>query len=173
MLVFLVGYMGCGKTTVGRKLARRLHIRFLDTDTMVEQAEGASVNDIFQYEGEERFRTLEREALERIVAEGVPSVVSTGGGLPIWSDNMDRMNEAGVTVYICRSPEQIARRLSPYGRQKRPRLRGLDDRELLAFMRTNMAERSPFYERSRMRFDGDRIGDGDLIDEILKNLPQR
>lgn len=173
MLVFLVGYMGCGKTTAGRKLARRLNVRFYDTDTMVEQAEGASVNDIFCFEGEEHFRELERKAVERIVAEGIPAVVSTGGGLPVWRDNMERMNTAGVTVYIRRSPERIVRRLSPYGRQKRPRLRGLDDGELLAFMRTNMAERTPFYECARLVADGDCMSDDELIEYILNHLPQR
>ena len=173
MLLFLVGYMGCGKTTVGRRLARRLKMDFCDTDTMVERMEGASVGDIFRYEGEARFRELEREVLERIIARKEPCVVSTGGGLPVWRDNMERMNDAGVTLYIHRSAERIARRLSPYGRRKRPSLRGLADEELVGFMRANMAERAAFYERSQLIFDGDRLSDSELIEEILNNLPLR
>ena len=131
--LFLIGYMGCGKSTLGRRLARRLGGEFADTDALIERREGASVADVFRYEGEERFREVEREVLEQTLA-GTAAVVSTGGGLPVWRDNMARMNAAGFTVYLRREAEQIARRLSPYGRQKRPRLRGLGDAELVEFM---------------------------------------
>ena len=131
--LFLIGYMGCGKSTLGRRLARRLGAEFADTDALIERREGASVADVFRYEGEERFREVEREVLEQTLA-GTAAVVSTGGGLPVWRDNMARMNAAGFTVYLRREAEQIARRLSPYGRQKRPRLRGLGDAELVEFM---------------------------------------
>ncbi|MDE7078289.1 MAG: AAA family ATPase, partial [Alistipes sp.] len=90
--LFLVGYMGCGKSTLARKVARRLGVEAIDTDRVVEEQEGASVFDIFRYEGEERFRQIEREALERIIADPAAAVVSTGGGLPVWRDNMARMN---------------------------------------------------------------------------------
>ena len=117
--LFLVGYMGCGKSTLGRKLARRLGVGFVDTDALVEEQAGASVADVFRYEGEARFREAEREALERAIAAGGETVVSTGGGLPTWSDNMQRMNGVGHTVFLRRSAAQIASRLSPYGRRKR------------------------------------------------------
>ena len=107
--LFLVGYMGCGKSTLGRKLARRLGIGYADTDALVEEREGASVSDVFRYEGEQRFREVEREVLDRVIDEGAVPVVSTGGGLPTWGDNMARMNAAGCTVYLRRSAEQIAR----------------------------------------------------------------
>ena len=111
--IFLVGYMGCGKSTLGRKLARRLGAAFVDTDAAVEELEGASVADVFRYEGETRFRELERGVLERVIASGDAAVVSTGGGLPVWRDNMECMNAAGHTVYLCRTAAQIAGRLSP------------------------------------------------------------
>ncbi|MEG0499427.1 MAG: shikimate kinase, partial [Alistipes sp.] len=76
--IFLVGYMGCGKSTLGRKLARRLNIPFFDTDSLIEEREGASVNDIFHYEGEAYFRELERETIVQILAEEQAHVVSTG-----------------------------------------------------------------------------------------------
>ena len=82
----------------------------------------------------DRFREIERTVLEETILREGRAVISTGGGLPTWSDNMECMNRAGLTVYLRRTPEQIARRLSPYGRQKRPRLRGLNDDELVAFM---------------------------------------
>lgn len=82
MIVFLVGYMGCGKTTIGRRLARRLGYDFADTDDRIEKQEGADVCDIFHYAGEEYFRKAERGMLEQLIASGDDLVVSTGGGLP-------------------------------------------------------------------------------------------
>ena len=99
--VFLVGYMGCGKSTLARKLSRRTGVRAVDTDAEVERMEGASVGDIFRYEGEERFRELERSVVERVAASGEACIVATGGGLPTWSDNMEMLSKAGTTVYLC------------------------------------------------------------------------
>ena len=102
-LIFLVGYMGCGKSTLGRRLARRLGVPFVDTDSRVEEREGATVSDLFRYEGEQRFREIEREVLDAAIAGNDSAVISTGGGLPVWGDNMARMNAAGCTVYLRRS----------------------------------------------------------------------
>ena len=165
--LFLVGYMGCGKSTLGRKLARRLGVEYVDTDHEVEQTEGAAVYDIFQYAGEEYFRRAERAALERTIAAGA-AVVSTGGGLPTWSDNMARMNAVGCTVYLRRSAENIASRLSPFGRQKRPRLRGLNDEELVRFMREDMARREAHYAAAQLVIDCDPLCDDEILDLILK-----
>lgn len=161
--LFLVGYMGCGKTTVGRRIARATGMRLVDTDAEIEAMEGASVADIFRYEGEERFRELERDVLERIAAGGERVVVSTGGGLPVWRDNMARMNALGTTLYLRRSAENIAGRLSPYGRQKRPKLRGLSDDELVAFMQADMAAREPYYTQACWQVDADRLDDDAIV----------
>lgn len=171
--LFLVGYMGCGKSTLGRKLSRRMRWPIIDTDHQIEEREGASVADIFRYEGEEHFRREERRLMEELVADEWQMIISTGGGLPTWSDNMDYMNRAGLTVYIRRSAEQIASRLSPYGRQKRPSLRGLNDEELVSFMQRHMAERSPWYERAALTLDGDRYGDEELVEQVLNYIDKQ
>lgn len=169
--LFLIGYMGCGKSTLGRRLARRLGAEFADTDALIERREGASVADVFRYEGEERFREVEREVLEQTLA-GIAAVVSTGGGLPVWRDNMARMNAAGFTVYLRREAEQIARRLSPYGRQKRPRLRGLGDTELVEFMSRDMAAREPFYAQAQLIVDCGELSDDEVVETILRHTMQ-
>ncbi len=170
MLLFVVGYMGCGKSSLGRRLAKRLGYAFVDTDKRVEEIEGAEVGDIFLYEGEEHFRNMERKVLEGVIAAGENAVVSTGGGLPIWRDNMATMNAAGVTLYLRRPAEQIARRLTPYGRWKRPKLRGLNDQQLVEFMTRNMSEREPFYAQSKITLEGAGLDDDALIEQLLSKL---
>ncbi len=160
--------MGCGKSTTGRRVARRLGVEFADTDAIIEQREGASVNDIFRYEGEEYFRRVEREVLDDIVRQEGDVVVSTGGGLPTCGDNMEMMNAEGVTVWLDRSAEQTAKRLSPYGRQKRPKLRGLSDDELVEFMSRNMAERRVFYSQAQHHIEVDSLGDYELSDTVAE-----
>ena len=169
-LIFLVGYMGCGKSTLGRRLARRLGVPFVDTDARVEEREGATVSDLFRYEGEQRFREIEREVLDASIAEYPSAVISTGGGLPVWGDNMARMNAAGCTVYLRRSAENIAGRLSPYGRRKRPRLQGLNDEELVAFMTRDMASREPFYSRAKLILACDSLPDDELVERIVAHV---
>ena len=172
MVLFLVGYMGCGKSSTGRRLARQMGVRCIDTDAEVERREGASVVDIFRYEGEEYFRRAERAALETIAAAEEDAVVATGGGLPVWGDNMEYMNRTGRTVYIRRTAEQIASRLSPYGRMKRPKLRGLNDEELVEFMRAGIESRRAVYEQSMLTVDGGQYGD-DRLTEIISEWLKR
>ncbi|MBR5334427.1 MAG: shikimate kinase [Alistipes sp.] len=167
MKLFLIGYMGCGKSSLGRKIAKRGGMRFVDMDSVIEEREGASVSDIFHYQGETYFREKERELIEELATEQDDVVVSTGGGVPTWQDNMARMNEIGECVYLRRTAEQIASRLSPHGRQKRPKLRGLNDDELVAFMTANMAEREPFYAQAKHCVDCVSLSDEELIEKIL------
>lgn len=168
--LFLIGYMGCGKTTLGKKLAAALKYGFVDTDREIEHRERASVNDIFTFAGEEYFRRCEREVLEAAIADPAPKVISTGGGLPVWRDNMERMNAVGLTVYLRRSAENIASRLSPYGRAKRPKLRGLSDAELVDFMGRNMAERAPRYEQAQLILEGERFTDEEMVEIIRTTI---
>lgn len=143
-------------------------MEFMDMDSIIEQREGASISDIFHYQGEEYFRDAERALIEELgTAEG-DMVISTGGGAPAWQNNMELMNSLGATIYLRRTAQQIASRLSPHGRQKRPKLRGLNDEELVAFMTTNMAEREPFYSKAKYCVDCAERSDAELIDYILQ-----
>ena len=167
MKIFLVGYMGCGKSSLGRKVAKAGGMRFVDMDSIIEQREGASVNDIFRYEGEEYFRQLERAIIDELAQSDEDLVISTGGGVPTWQDNMQRINQIGKSVYLRRTAQQIASRLSPHGRQKRPKLRGLNDEELVAFMTENMAQRVPYYALASHCVDCASLSDEELVENIL------
>ena len=168
MKIFLVGYMGCGKSSLGRKLAKASGASFHDMDSIIEQREGATISDIFQFEGEQYFREQERALIEELGAMSGDMIISTGGGTPAWGDNMERMNSLGQAIYLRRTAKQIASRLSPHGRYKRPKLRGLNDEELVAFMTQNMAEREPFYSRAAHCIDCAELSDEAIIDVILE-----
>ena len=173
MKLFLVGYMGCGKSSLGKKIAKAMGIRFIDTDAEVESREGATIADIFHYEGEEYFRKSERYIIEELAASDEDMVISTGGGVPLWEDNMEVMNQSGVTLYLKRTAEQIASRLSPHGREKRPKLRGLNDEELVAFMRENMAQREPYYCKAPLTKDCTPMSDAELVTMIKEYIDEQ
>lgn len=169
-MLILVGYAGSGKSSLGKRLARRLGVRFVDTDKQVELQEGASIADIFHYEGEEYFRIAERRAVEALANDGVDMVIATGGGLPTWRDNMDWLLRSGMTVYLRRTPEQILSRLSDYGREKRPMFRGKSDEELLQFMHEQMALREPYYAKSHIDVDCTIMSDEDVVEYLVTKL---
>ncbi len=170
MILFLVGYAGSGKSSLGKRLARRMGLRFVDTDNVVEQQVGAPIADIFHYEGEEYFRIAERRAVEGLANECMDLVIATGGGLPTWRDNMEWMLRSGVTIYLRRTPEQILSRLSAYGREKRPMFRGKSDEELLAFMHQQMGEREKYYNQAHITVDCTAMSDDEVVEHIVNKL---
>ncbi|MFI3282007.1 MAG: shikimate kinase [Rikenellaceae bacterium] len=170
MLIFLIGYMGCGKSTIGRKLTQRLGWKLVDTDRVIEQNEGCTVAEIFDSRGEEYFREMERGVVDTLSHQSDDCIVSTGGGLPIWGDNMELLNRVGVTVYLNRTAENIASRLSANGRYKRPKLRGLNDEELVQFMSENIALREPTYKKATLVIDAVPLGDDAILDIIVKHI---
>lgn len=169
MILFLVGYAGSGKSTIARRIARRLGLRVVDTDKCVEEQVGASVADIFLYEGEEYFRRSERKVVEELASDA-DLIVATGGGLPTWSDNMELLNRMGITIYLRRKPEQILSRLSAYGREKRPMFRGKNDEELLAFMHEQLAQREAYYGASKIVVDCATLSDDELVEYIVSKI---
>ena len=173
MILFLVGYAGSGKSTMAKRLSRRLQMPVVDTDKLVEKMEGATIADIFYYQGEGYFREAERRALEGVDLRGDDVIVATGGGLPTWSDNMAWMREHGVVVYLRRSAEQILSRLSDYGREKRPMFRGKSDEELIVFMREQMAEREKYYAQADITVECTALSDDDVVERVVNELNNR
>ena len=171
-LLFLVGYAGSGKSSLGRRLAHSLGYSFVDTDNRVEQSVGASIADIFYYEGEVYFRQAERDVLESLAQEDMSRglVVATGGGMPVWQDNMEWMNSHGITIYLVRPAEQILSRLTDYGREKRPMFRGKSDEELRAFMAQQMTEREPYYTKAHIVVDCSSMGDAQVVEYIVNKI---
>jgi len=152
MRIFLTGYMGCGKSTIGRKVAAGLGLNFIDLDKYIEERNFKSVPDIFAQEGEEAFRQKERQALKE-VAQFEDIVVGTGGGAPCFFDNMQQMNDAGITIYLAPDNETLAFRLLK-SKTERPLIAGKNKEELIQFINTALEKRSPFYEQSKIVIRG-------------------
>jgi shikimate kinase len=142
-LIFFIGFMGCGKTTWSRKLAAHLGYDFVDLDHLLEEQAGMTIAEYFATHGEDSFRILESEVLKQ-TPYTQNTVVSTGGGLPCFFDNMEWMNAHGKTVYIKLSPKTLVDRLER-SKNKRPLLREKQGEELLAFITERLAEREVFY----------------------------
>lgn len=158
--VFLIGYMGCGKTTLGEVLARQRGLRYIDLDEYVEQRCGMSVMEIFDKMGQDRFRELETEALQEVAAM-TDVIVGCGGGTPCHSGNMDLMNEAGITVWLTTSPERItARLLLPEQKSKRPKIAHIPDDEVLPLVKRELEARAPYYNKAQLQFDSTDIETG-------------
>ncbi|QKJ31753.1 shikimate kinase [Mucilaginibacter mali] len=150
--IFLVGYMGCGKTTMGKKLASRLGYAFIDLDHVLEAQAGKTITQYFADHGEAAFRELESSVLKDTVYPD-KAVVSTGGGLPCFFDNMDWMKAHGKVVYIKLNAKTLAGRLEN-NKDDRPILRHKHGDELVAFIDEKLAEREPFYSRANVIADG-------------------
>lgn len=150
--IFLVGFMGCGKTSWGRKLAAALDYDFVDLDHKLEAQVGMTVAEYFAKNGEEKFRLLESKIL-KTTDYPEHTVVSTGGGLPCFFDNMDWMNNRGQTIYIQLSPKALANRLEN-AKTPRPVLQGKKGDELTAFIELKLAEREGFYLKAKHHVDG-------------------
>ena len=155
--IFLIGYMGCGKTTLGRALGRRLGLQFIDLDLYIESRYMRTISQLFAERGEDKFRSIEREMLHE-VAEMEDVVVACGGGTPCYYDNIDYMNRCGTTVFLSASEDRLFARLS-INRNKRPLIKDLDDKSLRIFIRENLALRMPHYSKASHSFCGDRLED--------------
>lgn len=166
--IFLIGYMGSGKTTLGRAAAKALGLRFIDLDDYIEEREGMSIREIFGTRGEATFRAIEREALIEVSrqADSAGSIVACGGGTPCHADNMELLKRHGVTVWLDAPHSSLLSRLKE-GRDKRPLIASLSDDELSRFISTQLDQRRPYYRQAMMRLDSSRLeSDGEVSDTV-------
>ena len=168
--VFLIGYMGCGKTTLGEELARQMGVRYIDLDDYIEASHGKKITEIFDEMGENRFRELETEAL-RDVAVMADVIIGCGGGTPCHGDNMALMNQAGVTIWLTTSPERItARLLLPDQKTKRPKIAKLPDDAVLSLVEDELEIRAPYYCQAQLQFDSTDIETAEATERTARRL---
>lgn len=160
--IFLIGFMGAGKSTLGRGLASCYpSLTYIDLDDVIEEREGMPVGEIFACRGEDYFRRRESELL-REVSSGRDVIVGCGGGTPCHSGNMEWMNACGVTVLLQASLPVLLRRLLD-AQASRPMISGLSEKELERFIVTKQTERAPYYNRAMFRFCSDSLETADEI----------
>lgn len=166
MKVFLIGFMGCGKSTKAKQLASRLGCPVIDLDAEIVVQEGCSIAEYFTKFGETAFRELESKTLKHFPYPDT-CVVATGGGLPCFFDNMEWMNANGKTVYLHMEPAQLVSRL--HNRQKRPLITDMDDEQLLAFVKMKLEERDPFYTKAQLIINAFDL-DAEILEAKLNGL---
>lgn len=150
MRVFLIGYMGVGKTTIGKKLAKSLSLIFIDLDQFISSKKGMPIAEIIHQNGEEYFRLLEKKYLLEL-CEKNDVLISTGGGTPCFFDNMEVINKKGRSVFLEMDEKSLAKRLIN-GLDSRPLLKGKNLDELEAFISEHLKSRMPYYEKSNITF---------------------
>ena len=168
--IIIIGYMGAGKTTVGKALAKELGIMFYDLDWYIESRMHKTVKQIFDESGEDGFRQIEHNMLHE-VAEFENIVLSSGGGTPCFFDNMDYMNQLGETVYLKASPETLYAHLK-MGKGVRPLLLNKTPEEVQVFIREQLQKREPFYEKAKHIFDVNVMDNFDKINETVAQIRQ-
>lgn len=164
--LFLVGYMGSGKSTIGRLLSDRLHRPFFDTDTLLERHEGVSCSALMQQVGEAVFREKER-AILRPLLHKQSAIIATGGGLPCYKDNMELMCASGRVVYLQWSVEELASRLEQTDLTTRPMLQGKTAEALRSHITAQLDKRVPFYRRAQHHFACDTLTAGQLLEQVV------
>jgi shikimate kinase len=151
MKIYLIGYMGSGKSTLGKGLADALGISWLDLDTEIETRYKISIPDFFSKYGETAFRDVEHKVLNDIAL--IPDlVVSTGGGVPCFHNNMELMNQTGLTIYLEATPALILTRIGPYA-WKRPLFQKMDGTDTLEKITEHLKSREEYYQQAQIKVD--------------------
>lgn len=164
--VFLVGFMGSGKTTWGKKIAAGLNLPFVDLDHEIVAHIGMSIPEYFSIHGEDNFRQLENSFLKKQADR--KAIISTGGGTPCYFDNMEWINKHGMSIYLYHTPKSLWSRLGQSDVNKRPVLKDLSGDELLSFIETKLAERSSFYEQADFKVEQMHTSVEEVV-QLIKN----
>lgn len=166
--IFLIGYMGAGKTTIGKRLANELGLSFIDLDCFIENRYQQTVNQLFNQRGETAFRIIEQKLLHEIsLFEN--TLISTGGGAPCFFDNMMFMNNVGTTIYLKVSVKELTNRLE-LCKHTRPLLKDKTKQELSDFITNNLIKRENYYSQANIIFDAEVLLEDTDVETISKEL---
>ena len=168
--IILIGYMGAGKTTVGKALAHELGLPFYDLDWYIESRRRKTVAQIFAEQGEEGFRKIEYNMLHE-VAEFEDVIISCGGGTPCFFDNIDYLNGQGQVVYLRCTPDVLCKHLA-MSHNERPLLKGKTPEQLTDFITEQLSLREPFYNRAHYHFDVSLLDRSEKITSTIAQLRQ-
>ncbi len=169
MKIFLIGFMGAGKTTIGRRLANRLGYEFYDTDLFFEEKYHFTIQRFFEQFGEDKFRELEKDVLHELLQLADKAVISTGGGTPCFFDNMEVMKRNGLTVYITMKYGALKNRLL-HSKKRRPGVQQLNETELMKFIEELMKFREEYYKKAHISVLGENCNVHELSAMIEKTI---
>ncbi len=160
MRIFIIGFMGTGKSHWGKQWAEVNNMQFFDLDTLIETEEQASVVDIFEKAGEDYFRVKEASMLRDLIKND-NCIISCGGGAPCFYENMQYMNENGITVYLAATPAYILQNVL-LEKEKRPVIKNINEAELLFFIEQKLKERFPFYTQANLTLNAETLDTNSL-----------
>jgi len=166
MKIFLLGLPGSGKTTLGKTLAKSLGLPFIDLDTEIEKSEKATIQEIFQQKKEDYFRRVEAAQLKKWCTEKKDFVMATGGGAPVFFDNIAVINNSGRSIFLDVPASEIAKRIISSSLSERPLFAKTHPESLkdqIEFMRS---QRISFYRQAHLTFTGSAIASGDILEKI-------
>ena len=164
MKIFLIGYMGCGKSAVGKSLSKRLNVGFIDFDDYIEKEFGKSISEIFSNEGEEKFREIEHMYLKKLIYKD-NIVISLGGGTPCFNNNIELINMNGISFYLEIQVDVLVKRLIEAER-KRPLIDGMNEVDLKYFIEANLEKRAPTYKMANHTLKIDMQSVDDIVQTI-------
>lgn len=169
--IFLIGYMGAGKTTFGRELAKLMNLDFIDLDHFIQNRYNKSIGQLFDQLGEDKFREIEHKLLQE-VSEFENVIISTGGGTPCFYDNMEIMNSVGNTVYLKADTYTLSKRLNAC-KDKRPLIKDKNEEEILHFVTINIAKRELFYNKARLVFETEELTSKEEVSKYVASLKEK
>ena len=166
MKIFLIGFMGCGKTHWGERLAQKLGLPFFDLDHKIEEKEGKAINEIFGEHGEEHFRLLEKDVLHLLAESHESFVMACGGGTPCYYNNIAYMKKNGSVYWLNCSVECLFNRLVQE-KETRPLVRDLSNEQLHAYIVKKLADRKIYYEQATAKISDDNLTLEKLLDKVF------
>lgn len=168
--IFLIGYMGSGKTVVGKSLSKSINYNFYDLDKFIELNEKKSISEIFTHNNEVYFREIESKYLNQLISIKEKKIISTGGGTPCYSNNIDLINDNSVSIYLKASVDTLVKRLED-AKINRPLISHLKDtNELKDFISKHLFERNYFYEKAKIKIKTDDLKLGEITNLIIGSL---
>jgi len=166
--IFLIGFMGCGKTHWGKQLSEKLGLPFFDLDQKIEEHEERTIAKIFENEGEEYFRLLEKDVLHLLTENHESFVMACGGGTPCFFNNIDYLKKNGLTVWINCSFDSLYNQLVKE-KECRPLIKDLSDEQLKSYIRKKLRGRRIFYQQALLILQEDEMTVDNLVNKIFHN----
>lgn len=168
--IILLGYMGSGKSTVGKLLSKSIGYNSLDLDNVIETDQGLAISEIFEKHGELYFRKLEHQVLKEILKTDDDAIISLGGGTPCYSNNMELFKDKNIiTIYLSCSVDELFARLN-FNKSKRPLIANMSDNELKEYIGKHLFERSVFYNQAQITINSNGKSREDIVGEIRNKL---